>query len=188
MEKLYSNDYLDELEDVIYRDFLYPFMTAIKENEVVAVSGDHCKNGNPILINMLKTRNLNVDIFLPVILHVNGKEIFAFTLPGLPLLLAGSSTEVAWAFTGILVDRTNVESLEISKYKYFDELAEKWIKVKNITENIKVKGEEDYIVRYYLTEHGPLFRPPKSEAKQRENIMKRRENEPKLRNIFSRIQ
>jgi len=67
--------------------------------------------------------------------------VFSFTVPGLPLLLAGSNKDIAWAFTGIVVDRTNIEQLEISKFKYFEENSERWIKVKNVTQNIKVKGE-----------------------------------------------
>ena len=61
------------------------------------------------------------------------------------------------------------------------------MKVKNITEAIKVKGEEDYLYNIYWTEHGPLINIPKSDAKVREYMIKWRENEPEVRLLFSRM-
>lgn len=63
------------------------------------------------MISRLKTRNINMDVFFPVEMNIAGKTAFAFTLPGLPLLLTGATDDIAWAFTGILIDRTNVETL-----------------------------------------------------------------------------
>lgn len=187
LEKLYSNDFLDSLEDMIFRDYLYPLITTIKSNEVVAVSSIYSKSKQPMLFATLNTRNYNVDPFFPVVIPIAGKDVFSFTVPGLPLLLAGSAADIAWAFTGMLVDRTNIEQLEISKYKYFDEDSERWIKVKNVTQQIKVKGEEEFQHQFYWTESGPLVNNPNTDSKVREYIIKWREDEPKVRLLFSQI-
>jgi len=172
---------------MIFRDYLYPLITTIRSNEVVAVSPAYSKSGQPLLYNSISTRNYNVDVFFPITMKIDGSEVFSFTIPGLPLLFAGSTKDVAWAFTGIMVDRTNIEQIEISKYKYFEEESERWIKVKNITQAIKVKGEEDYINNFYWTEQGPLVSNPSSDAKVREYFIKWRENEQKVRLLFSQM-
>lgn len=71
--------------------------------------------------------------------------------------------------------------------KYFDEEREKWVKVKNITEVIKVKGEEDYVHQVLWTEYGPLVNQPKQEGKHQEYYVRWRENEKKVRTIFSKM-
>jgi len=84
------------------------------------VSSTYSKSGEPLLYASLNTRNYNVDVFFPVVIKISGTDVFSFTVPGLPLLLTSSTKDVAWAFTGIMVDGTNIEQLEISKFKYFD--------------------------------------------------------------------
>ena len=70
------------------------------------------------------------EIFRPVILAENDKQpIFSYTIPGLPLLFAGSSESFAWAFTGVLLDRSNVEQIEILGDKFYNHETEEWIKL-----------------------------------------------------------
>ena len=56
-------------------------------------------------------------------------------------MLSGSSNNVAWAFSGTLIDRTNVEQIETTGMKFFDEDNERWVKIKKIEDSIKVQGE-----------------------------------------------
>lgn len=57
------------------------------------------------------------------------------------MLLSGSSKNVAWAFSGILIDRTNVEQIETTGMRFFDEDNERWVKIKKVEDSIKVKGK-----------------------------------------------
>jgi hypothetical protein len=58
---------------------------------------------------------------------------------------------------------------------------------KNITEVIKVKGEEDYVHHVLWTEFGTLVNTPKGERKSEEYIVRWRENEKKVRTLFTAI-
>ena len=50
-------------------------------------------------------------IFEPIIFAHPEGNIFSYTIPGIPLLLAGSSGKISWAFTGVLMDRSNIEQI-----------------------------------------------------------------------------
>lgn len=72
LEKLYSNEYLDSLEDLMYRDFLYPLVTTLRKNIVLAASGTYTKSGKPALFNIIEARNYPTKIFFPVELVIHG--------------------------------------------------------------------------------------------------------------------
>ena len=96
----------------MFRDFLHPVMTFLKKNVVFAATGTITESGKPILIQYIENKNLMEKIFLPVIFqHSQAGNIFAYTLPGIPLLLSGSNSRVSWAFTGVLTDRSNIEQI-----------------------------------------------------------------------------
>ena len=44
-------------------------------------------------------------------------------------MFAGSSESFAWAFTGVLLDRSNVEEIEIVGDKFYNHETEEWIKL-----------------------------------------------------------
>ena len=56
-------------------------------------------------------------------------DIFSYTIPGIPLLLGGTAGSVSWAFTGVLVDRSNIEQIETLGNKFFHKDSEMWIKL-----------------------------------------------------------
>lgn len=49
--------------------------------------------------------------------------------------------------------------------RFFDEDNERWVKIRRITDSIKVKGEEDYNVTYHWSKEGPLVRKSESKTK-----------------------
>ena len=77
------------------------------------------------------------------------------------------------------MDRTNVEQIETTGMRYFDEENERWVKIRKIEDSIKVKGEEDYNVSYHWSQEGPLIQKSDSKSKIKEYIVKWHENEPK---------
>jgi len=87
-------------------------MTFLKKNVVFAATGSITESGKPILIQYIENKNLMDKIFLPVVFqHRQAGSIFAYTLPGIPLLLAGTNSKISWAFTGVLIDRSNIEQI-----------------------------------------------------------------------------
>lgn len=46
-----------------------------------------------------------------MILKLESGNIFTYTIPGIPLLLGGTTEKISWAFTGVLVDRSNIEQI-----------------------------------------------------------------------------
>lgn len=104
----------------MFKDFLYPIMTFLKQNTVFAVSGDITESGKPILVQSLTVHNYHSQIFKPIILKDKSGDIFTYTIPGIPLLFAGSNSKIAWAFTGVLVDRSNIEQIETVNNKFYN--------------------------------------------------------------------
>ena len=95
----------------MFRDFLHPIITFFKKNLVFAASGSITESGKPILVQYIENKNLMDKIFEPVLFSRPEGNLFAYTVPGIPLLLAGSSGKASWAFTGVLMDRSNIEQI-----------------------------------------------------------------------------
>jgi hypothetical protein len=114
----------------MFRDFLHPIITFFKRNTVFAAAGPITASGKPILLQLIENKNLFEKIFEPIVFqHPTAGNIFTYTLPGIPLFLGGTSTQVSWAFTGILVDRSNIEQIETLGNKFFHHGSETWIKL-----------------------------------------------------------
>lgn len=110
LDKLFSNQFYEYVDTLMFKDFLFPLLTFFKENTVIALTGKATKSGKPMILQSLKTRNLLPTAFEPVILDLKDPQIriFAYTIPGLPLLFGGATSQFAWSFTGVLVDRSNI--------------------------------------------------------------------------------
>ena len=57
----------------MYREFLYPLVTTLRKNIVLAVSGSFTHSGKPLLINVLETRNYPTQLFAPVEINIEGE-------------------------------------------------------------------------------------------------------------------
>lgn len=125
----------------MFRDFLHPIITFFRKNLVFAAAGPITKSGKPILIQYIENKNLLPKTFEPVVFTSPEGNIFSYTIPGVPLLLAGTTSKLSWAFTGVLTDRSNIELIETLGNKFYHHGSETWIKLENITLEIKVKGE-----------------------------------------------
>lgn len=67
LDKLFSNQFYDYVDTLMFRDFLHPVMTFLKKNVVFAATGAITKSGKPILIQYIEHKNLMNKIFLPVV-------------------------------------------------------------------------------------------------------------------------
>jgi hypothetical protein len=51
---------------------------------------------------------------MPIVFKNNkffSNSVFTYTIPGIPLFLGGTSSKMSWAFSGVLVDRSNIEQI-----------------------------------------------------------------------------
>ena len=108
LDKLFSNQFYDYVDKMMFKDFLHPVMTFFKKNVVFAANGPITKNGNPLLVQYIESKNFFPQTFIPVLYKSIKGDIFTYTIPGIPLLLSGVSNGVSWAFTGTLMDRSNI--------------------------------------------------------------------------------
>ena len=109
LDKLFSNQFYEHMDKLMFKDFLYPIMTFMRSNTVLALSSKITESSQPMLIQILETHNYLPEVFQPYIIAIeNEQPIFSYTIPGIPLLLSGKTTSFAWAFTGVLLDRSNI--------------------------------------------------------------------------------
>jgi hypothetical protein len=189
LDKLFSNQFYDYVDNMMFRDFLHPIMTFFRKNLVFAAGGVITQSGRPILVQYIENKNLLNKTFEPIVYTHPEGNIFAYTIPGLPLLLAGSSSRVSWAFTGVLMDRSNIEQIETLGSKFFHHDSETWIKLNNITEIVKVKGEEPFECKFVHSTYGTLYEKHTSSdgGKVSEYIARWHEKEAKVRVVFSHL-
>lgn len=77
------------------------------------------------------------------------------TLPGVPVVVVGSNTRVAWGFTNTAGDWVDLVELEIEDGQYMT--SEGARPLESWTETIKVKGQEPVTVEYQKTHWGPVI-------------------------------
>ena len=50
LDKLFSNQFYDYVDKMMFKDFLHPVMTFLKKNVVFAAAGPITQNGKPLLV------------------------------------------------------------------------------------------------------------------------------------------
>ena len=108
LDKLFSNQFYDYVDKLMFKDFLHPIITFFKKNLVFVAGPQITQSGKPILLQYIESKNLMEKTFLPVVFLQPSGNIFSYTVPGIPLLLGGTNSRVSWAFTGVLIDRSNI--------------------------------------------------------------------------------
>jgi len=53
LDKLFSNQFYEYVDKLMFKDFLYPLMTFLKSNTVVIAPAKISKSGKPILVQAL---------------------------------------------------------------------------------------------------------------------------------------
>lgn len=53
LDKLFSNQFYDYIDKLMFKDFMYPLLTFFKTNTVIALSGRASQSGKPILLQSL---------------------------------------------------------------------------------------------------------------------------------------
>lgn len=121
-----------------------------------AISPQKSSSGNAILCSDPHL-NLNLPaIWYEIQLISNQQNVYGYSIPGVPGVVIGYNEKISWGLTNGATDVRDYYKLELnadySRYKY----DEKWISTQVRYEEIKVKGEENFIDTVYYTHHGPI--------------------------------
>ena len=121
------------------------------------VSGVKTSDGRAILAN-----DMHLGLSVPTIwyryeMNVGTERSAGVTLPGVPLLIAGSNNYLAWGSTNLSGDFLDLVSLELNPTNANEYKAgNHWQAFDIITENIFVKGEENHPLSVKKTIWGPV--------------------------------
>ncbi|MFC7227017.1 penicillin acylase family protein [Salinirubellus salinus] len=141
---------------------LAPYQTepGIGSNSWV-VSGEHTDSGTPIVAN-----DPHLGLTVPpvwyeqhLVVEDGGErslDVRGVAFPGLPVVVIGQNRDVAWGFTNVGADQTDLYSyVRPSEDTYLYEGEER--EIERTTETIPVKDGEDVEVTIERTVHGPLL-------------------------------
>ncbi len=67
LDKLFSNEFYDYVDKLMFRDFLFPLMTFLKKNVVVGLEGAVTTSGKPMILQYIESRNINEEFFKPIV-------------------------------------------------------------------------------------------------------------------------
>ncbi len=145
-----------------------PFLERGKGSNAWAVSPQRSETGNAVLCN-----DMHLALSMPSLwyeVHLNGGEDFHVTgvsLPGVPLVLVGHNSHIAWGMTLAFTDAEDlfIEQVDSqNRYLFRDE----WRDSEVIEEPISVKGwAEPHLEKVVITRHGPIISDVVSHATQK---------------------
>lgn len=123
-----------------------------------AVDGSKTADGVAILANDMHT-DLNVpNLWYRARLLFDGVDISGVTIPGIPMILAGSNTRVAWGLTNMLGGSVELVQLEVDPERPDHYLTpEGWRPFEVIKESIKRKRGDFVEVEVKNTVWGPVL-------------------------------
>ena len=124
------------------------------------VSGEHTTTGMPLLANdphlgaALPSVWTQMQLRCATVSDVCPFEVAGFSFSGLPGIVIGHNSDIAWGFTNLTTDVADlfIESVDGNKYWYDDA----WHDMVLRTETIRVAGGEDVEITVRETAHGPI--------------------------------
>lgn len=120
------------------------------------VSGEQTATGAPILVNDPHLGVSMPGIWYQVGLHCAcGYRVSGFSFSGVPGVVIGHNDRIAWGFTNLGADVTDLylERVEGDRYQVDGQ----WHELETRPERIEVAGGEDVLVEVRATRHGPLL-------------------------------
>lgn len=130
-----------------------------------AVAGSHTATGVAMLGN-----DMHLDLRVPNTWYraaftwtdaAGAHRLVGVTLPGAPVLVAGSNGRIAWGFTTAYIDTSDIILVETdSAAQFMYRTPRGWVEISERTETIRVKDEEDATVTIRSTEWGPIIGGP----------------------------
>ncbi|MBS1211712.1 MAG: penicillin acylase [Proteobacteria bacterium] len=125
------------------------------------VSGSKTHDGRAILANDMHLSLGVPNIWYRAALRYAGRTMAGLTLPGVPLLVAGSNGDLAWGYTNIDADVVDLVRLELNPANA-DEYRTPagWRAFEHHRETIRVKGGHDIPLELRSTVWGPVSPTP----------------------------
>ena len=128
-------------------------------SNALALAGAHTASGAAMLAN-----DMHLDFGVPNIwfrasLEFAGRRITGVTLPGVPLVIAGSNGHVAWGFTNGYVDTGDLVVVEVNSIAptlYRAPGSDDLRPFEHRHETIKVKGSDPVVADFTWTIWGPV--------------------------------
>ena len=119
------------------------------------LSGAKTSSGKPILCNDTHMGFQQPSVWFEAHIEVGNFEHYGNYLAGFPFPLVGHSKAMASGITMFENDDTDFYFEEIANGKY--SFKSEWLPVKERTETIAVKGQNDTIIKVIETHHGPIL-------------------------------
>ncbi|MGA8256106.1 MAG: penicillin acylase family protein [Nocardioides sp.] len=124
------------------------------------VSGEHTDTGSPLLANDPHLGVSGPGVWMQVGLHcttvseVCAYDVAGFSFSGVPGVIIGHNADIAWGFTNLGPDVTDlfVERIEGDEWRHAGEL----LPIRSRTEVIEVADGDDVTITVRGTRHGPL--------------------------------
>ena len=125
------------------------------------VDGDHTDTGAPLLANDPHLGVSLPGIWMQMGLHCRTitegcpLDVSGFTFSGVPGVMIGHNQDIAWGFTNLGPDVSDLylERVDGDRYRYDG----RWRQLHQHTETIKVDGGDDVTLTVRSTDHGPLL-------------------------------
>ena len=141
----------------------FPFPPRDREMAVgsnaFALAGTHTASGAGLLANDMHLDHGVPNIWYRASLEFSGRKITGVTLPGTPVVVAGSNGRIAWGFTNSCVDVSDlvvVETNSIAPTLYRVPGREELVAIEHRKDTILVKGAATEAVDYAWTVWGPI--------------------------------
>jgi penicillin amidase len=122
------------------------------------VHGSRTATGKPLLAD-----DTHLGLELPAIwyevgLHGGRFDVTGFSFPGVPLVIFGHNSRIAWGTTNLPADVQDLyieklnDTIHPTQYEYMGQ----WQDLQVIPETIEVKGESPITLDVLITRHGPI--------------------------------
>ncbi len=134
---------------------------AVEEPELIpgsnnwVVSGAHTVSRKPLLSNDMHLAHQIPNIWYEAHLTAGEFDVAGVTLPGIPFVVVGHNRRIAWGFTNLGPDVTDI-FVETFNPRGEYQTPEGWKQPVRWREVIKVKGKPDVTLEVLVTRHGPI--------------------------------
>lgn len=121
------------------------------------VSGAHTVTGLPLLSNDMHLDHTIPNTWYEAQLRSGNFNVAGVTLPGIPFVVVGHNTRIAWGFTLLYADVQDVyvEQTRGAEYK----TQQGWAPFQHVHEVIHVRGGRNVSFDVLRTNHGPVITP-----------------------------
>lgn len=142
----------------------FPFFArdpeAVTGSNAFALAGAHTASGAGLVANDMHLDQAVPNTWYRAVLHYGGRRIAGVTLPGAPVVVAGSNGRVAWGFTVSYADTSDLIVVDVNSIAptlYTAPGRSESLVFETRQETIRVKGAEPVVAEFPRTIWGPLI-------------------------------